>query len=142
MSNVCLTVVSTQAGHTQQRERPRHAPSVGTALSIRLSVSIRALFQFPCASVSQMCPEVTASLLYAVLAWKGCVRMFMWYIHTMEYYSARKGKKIGSFVKMWMDLETVIQGELSQKEKGKYPVLMQLSGIWKNGVDNLICKAK
>ena len=43
--------------------------------------------------------------------------MFMWYIHTMEYYSARKGNKIGSFVKMWMDLETVIQGELSQKEK-------------------------
>ena len=68
--------------------------------------------------------------------------MFMWYIHTMEYYSARKGNKTGSFVKMWMDLETVIQGELSQKEKSKYPILMQISGIWKNGVDNLICKAK
>ena len=40
---------------------------------------------------------------------KGCIRMFMWYIHRMEYYSARKRKKIGSFVKMWMDLETAIQ---------------------------------
>ena len=32
----------------------------------------------------------------------------MWYIYTMEYYSAIKRKEIGSFVEMWMDLETVI----------------------------------
>ena len=32
----------------------------------------------------------------------------MWYIYTMEYYSAIKRNKIGSFVEMWMDLETVI----------------------------------
>ena len=32
----------------------------------------------------------------------------MWYIYTMEYYSAIKRKKIGSFVEMWMDLETGI----------------------------------
>ena len=41
----------------------------------------------------------------------------MWYIHTMKYYSATKRNKIGSFVEMWMDLETVIQSEVSQKEK-------------------------
>ena len=35
----------------------------------------------------------------------------------MEYYSAIKKKKIGSFVEMWMDLESVIQSEVSQKEK-------------------------
>ena len=35
----------------------------------------------------------------------------MWYIHTMEYYSAIKRNKIGSFVEMWIDLETVIQSE-------------------------------
>lgn len=35
-----------------------------------------------------------------------------------------------------------IQNGGSQKEKSKYPILMQISGIWKNGVDNLICKAK
>ena len=38
----------------------------------------------------------------------------------MEYYSAIKRNKIGSFVEMWMDLETVIQSEVSQKEKSKY----------------------
>ena len=41
----------------------------------------------------------------------------MWYIYTMEYYSAIKRNKIGSFVEMWRDLEAVIQSEVSQKEK-------------------------
>ena len=41
----------------------------------------------------------------------------MWYIYTMEYYSAIKRNKIGSFVEMWGDLEAVIQSEVSQKEK-------------------------
>ena len=35
----------------------------------------------------------------------------------MEYYSALKRNEIWSFVEMWMDLETVIQSEVSQKEK-------------------------
>ena len=46
--------------------------------------------------------------------------MKMWYIYIMEYYSAIKRNEIGSFVEMWMDLETVIQSEVSQKEKNKY----------------------
>ena len=41
----------------------------------------------------------------------------MWCIYTTEYYSAMKKNGTGSFVEMWMDLETVIQSELSQKEK-------------------------
>ena len=44
----------------------------------------------------------------------------MWYIYTMEYYSATKRNEIGSFVETWMDLETVIRNEVSQKEKNKY----------------------
>ena len=44
----------------------------------------------------------------------------MWYIYTMEYYSAIKRNEIGSFVEIWMDLETVIQSEVSQKVKNKY----------------------
>ena len=38
----------------------------------------------------------------------------------MEYYSAMKRNKIGLFVEMWMDLGSVIQSELCQKEKNKY----------------------
>ena len=39
------------------------------------------------------------------------------YMYTVEYYSVIKRNKIGSFVEMWMDLETVRQSEVSQKEK-------------------------
>ena len=41
----------------------------------------------------------------------------VWCIHTMEYYSAIEKNEIGSFVETWMDLETVVQSEASQKEK-------------------------
>ena len=50
----------------------------------------------------------------------------MWYIYTIEYYSAIKRNKIGSFVETWMDLETVIQSEVSQKEKNKYSIFMHI----------------
>ena len=53
----------------------------------------------------------------------------MWYIYTIEYYSAIKRNKIGSSVEMWMDLESVIQTEVSQKEKNKYSVLTYICGI-------------
>ena len=51
-----------------------------------------------------------------------------WDIYTMEYYSTIKRIKIGSFVEMWMDLETVIQSEVSQKEKNKYHILAHICG--------------
>ena len=60
----------------------------------------------------------------------------------MEYYSAMKRNEIGSFVETWMDLETVIQSEVSQKEKNKYCILMHIYGILKNGTDELVCKAE
>ena len=53
-----------------------------------------------------------------------------------------KRNEIGSFVEMWMDLETVIQSEVSQKEKNKYRILTHVCGIQKNGTDELACKAE
>ena len=53
----------------------------------------------------------------------------MWYIYTMEYDSAIKRNEIGSFAEMWMDFESVIQSEVSQKEKNKYRILMHTYGI-------------
>ena len=46
----------------------------------------------------------------------------MWHIYTMEYYSAIKRNETKLFVVRWMDLETVIESEVSQKEKKKYCV--------------------
>ena len=58
----------------------------------------------------------------------------MWHIYTMEYYSAIKRNKIELFVVRvrWMDLETVIQSVVSQKEKNKYCMLTHIYGIKKN----------
>ena len=53
----------------------------------------------------------------------------MWYIYTMECYSAIKRNEIGSFVETWMSLEIVIQSEVCQKEKNKYRILMHICGI-------------
>ena len=54
----------------------------------------------------------------------------------MEYYSAIKRNEIELFVVRWMDLESLIQSKLSQKEKNKY---CMLTYIWnlkkKNGSD-------
>ena len=41
----------------------------------------------------------------------------MWYIYTIEYYSAIKKNKIMSFAATWMELETVILREVSQTQK-------------------------
>ena len=53
----------------------------------------------------------------------------MWYIYTMEYYSAIKGNEIELFVVRWMDLESVILSEVSQKEKNKYHMLTHVYHI-------------
>ena len=44
----------------------------------------------------------------------------MWYMYTMECYSAIKKNEIRAFAATWMDLESVIQSEVSQTEKEKY----------------------
>ena len=44
----------------------------------------------------------------------------MWYIYTMEHYSAVKKNKIMPFAATWMQLEIIILSEVSQKEKDKY----------------------
>ena len=53
----------------------------------------------------------------------------MWHIYTMEYYSARKRNEIELYLERWMDLESVIQSEVSQKEKNKYHMLTHIYGI-------------
>ena len=53
----------------------------------------------------------------------------MWHIYTMEYYSAIKRNEIELFVVRWMDLESVMQSEVSQKEKNKYRMLTHIYGI-------------
>ena len=53
----------------------------------------------------------------------------MWYIHTMEYYSAINKNKIMPFAATWMDLEIVILSEVRQKKKDKYHMILLICGI-------------
>ena len=53
----------------------------------------------------------------------------LWYIYTMEYYSAIKRKAFESVLMWWMNLEPIIQREVSQKEKDKYCILIHIYRI-------------
>ena len=53
----------------------------------------------------------------------------LWYIYTMEYYSAIKRNESESVELRWMNLEPVIQSEVSQKEKDTYCILMNVYGV-------------
>ena len=53
----------------------------------------------------------------------------IWHIYTMEYYSAIKRNKIELFVVRWMELESVIQSEISHKEKNKCRMLTHIYGL-------------
>ena len=81
-------------------------------------------------------PMFIAALFSIARTWKQpkCPSTDEWikkmlYIYTMEYYSAIKRNETGSFVETWMDLETVIQSEVTQKEENKYRILTHICGI-------------
>ena len=80
---------------------------------------------------TQMC---VAALFTTARTWKQprCPSTEKWikklrYVYTMEYYSAIKRNEMVPFADTWM--ETVIQGEESQKEKNKYCIILLICGI-------------
>ena len=65
----------------------------------------------------------------------------LWYMYIMEYYSAIKRNTFKSVLMRCMNLEPIIQSEVSQKEKDKYCILMRIYGIQKNGTEDFIYRA-
>ena len=63
----------------------------------------------------------------------------LWYIYTIGYYPAIKRNAFGSVLIRWMNLEPIIQNEVSQKNM--YHILMHIHGIYNDGPDELICRA-
>ena len=53
----------------------------------------------------------------------------LWYIYTMEYFSATKKNTLESVLVRWMKLEPIIHSEVSQKEKHQYSILTHIYGI-------------
>ena len=59
----------------------------------------------------------------------------------MEYYSATKKNAFESVLMRWMNLDPIIQNDVSQKEKDKYCMLTHIYGIQKNGTEEFIYRA-
>ena len=59
----------------------------------------------------------------------------LWYMYTIEYYSAIKRNTFESDLMRWAKLEPIIQSEVNQEEKYKYHILMLIYGIQKDGTD-------
>ena len=53
----------------------------------------------------------------------------LWYIYTTEYYSVIKRNTFESVLMRWMNLEPIIESEVSQKEKNKHHALRHVNGI-------------
>ena len=64
----------------------------------------------------------------------------LWYIYTIDYYSAIKKNAFESVLMRWMKLEPIIQNEVTQKEKYQNSVSMHIYGIQKDGNDDPICE--
>ena len=62
----------------------------------------------------------------------------LWYTYTTEYYSSIKRSAFESVLMMWMNIEPIIQSEVSQKEKDKYRVLTHIYGIQINSTEEFI----
>ena len=65
----------------------------------------------------------------------------LWYIYTMEYYSAIKRNAFESVLMRWMNVEPIIQSEVSQKEKDKYHILTHIYRIQKNDSEEFIYRS-
>ena len=59
----------------------------------------------------------------------------------MQYYSSIKRNIFESVLMRWMNLEPVLQSEVSQKKKDKYHILTHIYGMQKNGTEELIYRA-
>ena len=64
----------------------------------------------------------------------------LWYIYTMEYYSAIRKNTFESVLMRWMKLEPIIQNEVNQKEKYQYSILTHIYGIYKDVNNDPICE--
>ena len=67
--------------------------------------------------------------------------LMVWYIYTMEYYSAIKMNTFESVLMRWMNLESIMQSEVNQKEKDKYCILTHIYGLLKNATEAFIYRA-
>ena len=54
----------------------------------------------------------------------------MWYIYTMEYYSAIKNNEFMKFLDKWMDLDDIFLREITQSQKNTHDMHSLISGYY------------
>ena len=92
-------------------------------------------------------PMFIAALVIIARTWKqprctsadGWIRK-LWYIYTMEYYSAMKKNAFESVLMRWMKLEPIIQSEVRQRKTPIQYTNVYIYGIYKDGNNNPICE--
>ena len=62
-------------------------------------------------------------------------------VHIHNGISVIQGNTFYSVLMKCMNLEPIIQSEVSQREKNKYHILMHIHGIYKDGIDEFLCRA-
>ena len=102
---------------TQQSHCWAYIPRKPELKETRVPVLIAALFIIARTWKQPRCPSANE--------WIG----HLWYIYTMEYYSAIKKNTFESVLMRWIKLEPIIQSEVSQKEKNQYSIPTHIYGI-------------
>ena len=52
----------------------------------------------------------------------------LWYIYTVEFYTAERKKELITFATAWMELESIMLSDISQKVRDKYHMISPLTG--------------
>ena len=84
--------------------------------NLRIPMSIAAQFTIAKCWKQPKCPSVNEWIKK------------LWYIYTMEYYTAERKKELLPFTTAWMDLESIMLSEISQAVKDKYHMIAPISG--------------
>ena len=81
-----------------------------------------------------MHPNVHSSAIYITKSWEHpkCPSVNerikkLWYIHTMEFYAAKRKKELLLFATVWMELESIMLSKISQAVKDKYHMISPLT---------------
>ena len=144
--NAFAVLVGIQIGTTLQKTVWRFLKNLRIKLPYDPAIPPLGIYPEETKIEKDMCiPLFTAALFTIARTWKQprCPLTDewikkLWYIYTMEYYSAIKRNAFESGLMRWMKLESLIQSEVSQKEKDKYCIQIRIDRIQKNGTEEFI----